>query len=50
VVAAGGRIGGFSANGGVLTKTRLLAIEGDEQGAAGLFDGPCVAAQSHRKG
>jgi O-6-methylguanine DNA methyltransferase len=28
VVAAGGRIGGFSANGGVLTKSRLLAIEG----------------------
>jgi methylated-DNA-[protein]-cysteine S-methyltransferase len=28
VVAAGGRIGGFSANGGVLTKLRLLAIEG----------------------
>jgi methylated-DNA-[protein]-cysteine S-methyltransferase len=28
VVAAGGRIGGFSANGGVLTKFRLLAIEG----------------------
>jgi O-6-methylguanine DNA methyltransferase len=33
VVAAGGRIGGFSANGGVLTKSRLLAIEGHEQGA-----------------
>ena len=28
VVAAGGRIGGFSANGGILTKFRLLAIEG----------------------
>ncbi len=28
VVAAGGRIGGFSANGGVVTKERLLAIEG----------------------
>jgi len=28
VVAAGGRTGGFSANGGVLTKSRLLAIEG----------------------
>ncbi|MFZ0507892.1 MAG: MGMT family protein [Methylocella sp.] len=25
VVAAGGRIGGFSANGGVMTKSRLLA-------------------------
>ena len=34
VVAAGGRIGGFSANGGVLTKSRLLAIEGHGKGAA----------------
>jgi methylated-DNA-[protein]-cysteine S-methyltransferase len=28
VVAAGGKTGGFSANGGVATKLRLLAIEG----------------------
>ena len=28
VVAAGGRTGGFSANGGVSTKLRMLAIEG----------------------
>jgi O-6-methylguanine DNA methyltransferase len=28
VVAAGGKMGGFSANGGVTTKLRLLAIEG----------------------
>jgi methylated-DNA-[protein]-cysteine S-methyltransferase len=28
VVAAGGKLGGFSANGGVATKRRLLAIEG----------------------
>src|ERR1700694_1229628 len=28
VLAAGGRPGGFSANGGVVTKLRLLAIEG----------------------
>jgi methylated-DNA-[protein]-cysteine S-methyltransferase len=28
VVAAGGRTGGFSANGGVSTKMRMLAIEG----------------------
>ena len=27
VVAAGGKMGGFSANGGVATKLRLLAIE-----------------------
>jgi methylated-DNA-[protein]-cysteine S-methyltransferase len=30
VVAAGGRIGGFSANGGPATKLRLLAIEGHD--------------------
>ncbi|MGQ0443976.1 MAG: methylated-DNA--[protein]-cysteine S-methyltransferase [Beijerinckiaceae bacterium] len=47
VVAAGGGIGGFSANGGVVTKSRLLAIEGNEQGAAGLFDDSCVAALPH---
>jgi O-6-methylguanine DNA methyltransferase len=46
VVAAGGGIGGFSANGGVLTKSRLLAIEGHEKSAPGLFDGPCVAARA----
>jgi methylated-DNA-[protein]-cysteine S-methyltransferase len=28
VLAAGGALGGFSAHGGVVTKTRLLAIEG----------------------
>jgi methylated-DNA-[protein]-cysteine S-methyltransferase len=28
VVAAGGKLGGFSANGGGMTKRRLLAIEG----------------------
>ena len=28
VVAAGGKLGGFSANGGSMTKRRLLAIEG----------------------
>ena len=28
VVAAGGKLGGFSANGGVATKVRLLALEG----------------------
>jgi methylated-DNA-[protein]-cysteine S-methyltransferase len=27
VVAAGGRLGGFSANGGLATKVRLLALE-----------------------
>ncbi len=50
VVAAGGRIGGFSANGGITTKHRLLAIEGHEKSAPGIFDGPCAAAKSRRKG
>ncbi|HUZ19445.1 MAG TPA: methylated-DNA--[protein]-cysteine S-methyltransferase [Acidimicrobiales bacterium] len=40
VLAAGGRIGGFSANGGVVTKLRLLSIEGAGAGAAAAqFDG-----------
>jgi methylated-DNA-[protein]-cysteine S-methyltransferase len=40
VLAAGGRLGGFSASGGITTKLRLLAIEG-RHGAAtpSLFDG-----------
>ncbi len=50
VVAAGGRIGGFSANGGVVTKSRLLAIEGHEQSAVGLFGGPSVAIRPRRYG
>jgi methylated-DNA-[protein]-cysteine S-methyltransferase len=40
VLAAGGKIGGFSANGGVVTKAKLLAIERARTGdAPGLFDG-----------
>ncbi len=40
VVAADGRLGGFSANGGVATKLRLLAIEGAQAAAQGsLFEG-----------
>jgi methylated-DNA-[protein]-cysteine S-methyltransferase len=50
VVAVGGRIGGFSANGGIATKSRLLAIEGRVQGAPGLFDSPRVAAHSTARG
>jgi len=39
VMGAGGRLTGFSANGGVETKLRLLAIEGASLGAGpGLFD------------
>jgi O-6-methylguanine DNA methyltransferase len=40
VLAAGGKIGGFSAEGGVATKLRMLAIEGVQvNGARVLFDG-----------
>jgi O-6-methylguanine DNA methyltransferase len=56
VLAAGGRVGGFSANGGVTTKLRLLSIEGgaasevaaieDEGGTLG-FD-PAVAMAAVR--
>jgi methylated-DNA-[protein]-cysteine S-methyltransferase len=46
VLAAGGRVGGFSANGGIATKIRLLSLEGAPAGrvrrpgtdAPGLFD------------
>ena len=41
VVAADGRLGGFSAHGGALTKRRLLWIEGaPAAGTADLFDPP----------
>ena len=39
VLAAGGKMGGFSAHGGVATKRRLLAIEGWRQDQPDLFDG-----------
>jgi O-6-methylguanine DNA methyltransferase len=40
VLAAGGKIGGFSAQGGILTKLRLLAIEGAQiNGEPALPDG-----------
>ena len=38
VLAAGGRPGGFSANGGLDTKLRLLLAEGAAVGGPGLFD------------
>src|SRR5271169_3111376 len=56
VLAAGGKIGGFSAEGGIATKRRLLAIEGapvnaapapvDAEGRLG-FD-PCIAVEHLR--
>ncbi len=40
VLAAGGKLGGFSANGGITTKLRLLSIEGAQtNGQLALFDG-----------
>jgi O-6-methylguanine DNA methyltransferase len=43
VLAAGGKVGGFSANGGIATKLRLLAIEGAHANAQGpLFEGDGV--------
>lgn len=40
VLAAGGKLGGFSANGGTATKVRLLSIEGAAAtGTPALFDG-----------
>ena len=43
VLGAGGKIGGFSANGGAATKARLLAIEGARTTESpGLFDDACT--------
>ncbi|MPY93116.1 MAG: methylated-DNA--[protein]-cysteine S-methyltransferase [Acidimicrobiia bacterium] len=39
VVAAGGKLGGFSAEGGATTKRRMLAIEGAAACPPTLFDG-----------
>jgi methylated-DNA-[protein]-cysteine S-methyltransferase len=38
VLAAGGKVGGFSAPGGAATKLRMLKIEGVELGEPDLFD------------
>lgn len=38
VLAAGGKAGGFSAPGGMVTKLRLLTIEGAQPGGPTLFD------------
>ena len=39
VLAAGGKVGGFSANGGIAAKLRLLSIEGAPANGAPLFTG-----------
>jgi methylated-DNA-[protein]-cysteine S-methyltransferase len=54
VLAVGGKAGGFSANGGVTTKLRLLSIEGARTGdAPTLFDGDrdfALAIKPRRRG
>ena len=50
VLAAGGKLGGFSANGGVVTKLRLLEIEGAQIGEAPtLFDELPLAVRTPRR-
>ena len=46
VLAAGGKTGGFSASGGVVTKLRLLTIEGAQPGGPTLFENLPLAARS----
>jgi methylated-DNA-[protein]-cysteine S-methyltransferase len=50
VLAAGGKVGGFSASGGVTTKLRLLDIEGAQLGdAPTLFERLPLAARPRRR-
>jgi methylated-DNA-[protein]-cysteine S-methyltransferase len=49
VLAAGGKIGGFSAPGGARTKLQLLAIEGAQPGGPTLFDRLPWAAPPQRR-
>ena len=48
VLAAGGKMGGFSGPGGVRTKLRLLSIEGAQYGEPMLFDRLPWAAAARR--
>jgi len=50
VLAAGGKSGGFSANGGVVTKLRLLTIEGARPGGPTLFEKLPLVAPRRRRG
>jgi len=50
VLAAGGKTGGFSASGGVVTKLRLLTIEGAQPGGPTLFESLPLAAPDRRRG
>jgi methylated-DNA-[protein]-cysteine S-methyltransferase len=48
VLAAGGKPGGFSASGGVVTKLRLLTIEGAQPNGPTLFDDLPLIARPQR--
>lgn len=48
VLAADGKTGGFSAPGGIVTKLKLLSIEGAQPGGPGLFDALPLAAAPRR--
>jgi methylated-DNA-[protein]-cysteine S-methyltransferase len=49
VLAAGGKTGGFSASGGVVTKLRLLTIEGAAPGGPTLFERLPLEAAPRRR-
>jgi methylated-DNA-[protein]-cysteine S-methyltransferase len=50
VLAAGGKVGGFSANGGIATKLRLLSIEGwQPNDAPTLFESLPLVARPRRR-
>lgn len=49
VLAAGGKTGGFSASGGVVTKLRLLTIEGAQPGGPTLFESLPFVAPGRRR-
>ena len=49
VLAAGGKTGGFSAPGGVVSKLRLLTIEGAQPNGPTLFDDLPLAARNRRR-
>ncbi|HEX3442589.1 MAG TPA: methylated-DNA--[protein]-cysteine S-methyltransferase [Pseudolabrys sp.] len=50
VLAAGGKTGGFSASGGVVTKLRLLTIEGAQPNGPTLFDHLPLETRRRRHG
>jgi methylated-DNA-[protein]-cysteine S-methyltransferase len=50
VLAAGGKTGGFSAPGGVVTKLQLLTIEGAQPGGPTLFEHLPLQAAAPRRG